>query len=150
MNFEYIIKNLKNRNNGILYIILIIGIALMLFPSKKESTVIKQTDINDQDRLREIITKIKGVKKADVMITYYGSSSSNIVYDIRTRGEETERKAVISNGNAVVTGENYPRVKGVVVTVKGVRINDIKNSIADAVTVALDIPKYKVIVLESG
>lgn len=148
MNTQYLTNFIKNKNNVILFIILIIGIAFMLFPVGEKEMEIKPTQLSEQDKLTQIISGIKGAGKTDVMITYYGSNSSNIVYDIRTRGDETERKAVVSDGCAVTTGESFPRVRGVVVTAEGASTPSVKKSIISAVTVALDIPEYKVTVLE--
>lgn len=140
----------KNKHNVILIGILIIGIALMLVPGKSETKQELPQKITEQEELERIISSISGVKKAQVMVTYYGSASSNIVYDVKTRGDETERRAVVSDGNAVSTGENFPRVKGVVVIADGTYTEEVRRNILSAVTVALDVPEYKVSVLKSN
>lgn len=149
--FKTLLKELvKNNHNGVLFGILLIGIALMLIPGKSENKNELPQKISEQSELERIISSINGVKKAQVMVTYYGSTSSNIVYDITTRGDETERRAVVSGGSAVSTGESFPRVKGVVVIADGARTEEVKRNILSAVTIALDVPEYKVSVLESN
>ncbi len=150
MNADFLKSFLKKKNNRILYIIFIMGIVLMLFAGRKTSEKTKEEGVtyrySEQEELSRIISEIKGVSDAEVMVTYYGSVTSNIVYDTRVRGDETDRTAVVSDGEAVSAGESYPRVKGVVVVAKG-KPSEISEKITKAVCTALDIPEYKVAVI---
>ncbi len=149
MNTDFLSTFLKNKNNRILYIIFIIGIVLMLFSGhSKEAPSTPQKEYNEEEQLSRIISGIEGAGSSKVMVTYYGSGTSNIVYDTKTRGDQTDRTAVVSDGEAVSVGESYPRVKGVVVVAKGATDAAVRTNIINAVTVALDVPEYKVAVFE--
>ena len=148
MKTEFLSSLLKNKHNRILYVILIIGIVLMLLPGRAPAVRENpRTDRTDEEKLADIISAIDGAGKADVMITYYASATSQIVYDVKTRGDETDKKTVVSGGEAVSTGVSYPRVKGVVAVVPGAAREEIRECVCEAITVALDIPEYKVSVI---
>ncbi|MBQ7793326.1 MAG: hypothetical protein IJ366_02290 [Clostridia bacterium] len=149
MNADFLTGFLKKKNNRILYIIFIIGIVLMLFSGRKtpEKEQEPSQSYSEQEELTRIISEIDGVGKAEVMVTYYGSVTSNIVYDTRVRGDETDRTAVVSDGVAVSAGESYPRVKGVVVVASGADSDKVSENIRSAVCAALGIPEYKVAVI---
>lgn len=148
MSLDFLDRFLKTKNKSILYIIFIIGIALMLFSgNKSESAPAPLPSYSEEESLKEVISNIASAGKVEVMITYYGSSVSNIVYDTKERGEGVERTAVISDGKAVTSGTSYPRVKGVVVVASGARSAEVRKNIMSAVTVALDVPEYKVAVI---
>ncbi len=151
MNINFLTGFLRNKNNRILYIIFIIGIVLMLFSGRKTPEKIDTavSNYSEREELSRIISEIDGVMKAEVMVTYYGSITSNIVYDTRVRGEDVDRTAVVSGGAAVTAGESYPRVKGVVVVAK-IDGPDAQNNIRLAVCAALGVPEYKVAVIESN
>lgn len=148
MSLDFLDKFFKTKNKSILYIIFIIGIALMLFSgNKSDSTPEPYIPYSEEATLKEAISNISSVGRVEVVITYYGSSVSNIVYDTKERSDVTERTAVISDGKAVTSGTSYPRVKGVVVTASGASSPEVRRKIITAVTVALDVPEYKVAVL---
>ncbi len=148
MSLDFLDRFIKSKNKSVLYIIFIIGIALMLFSgNKQESAPAPLPSYSEEESLEEIIAGISSAGKVDVMITYYGSPVNNIVYDTKERGEGVERTAVISDGKAVTSGTSYPRVKGVVVVASGAKSGDVRRRIMDAVTVALDVPEYKVAVI---
>ncbi len=147
LNTDFLTGFLKKKNNRILYIIFIIGIVLMLFTGKSQPKKTEETpqSYSEADELERIISKIEGVSHAEVMVTYYGSKTSNIVYDTRMRGSESDKSAVIADGKAVTAGESYPRVKGVVVVAKSDKSSAEK--IRTAVCTALGISQYKVAVI---
>ncbi len=150
MNTDFLKGFLKKKNNRVVYIIFIIGIVLMLSTSGKtpEKEAKPQEVYSEQEELSRIISKIDGVSDAEVMVTYYGSVTSNIVYDTRVRGEETDRSAVLADGDVVSAGESYPRVKGVVVVAKG-NGELLSETICDVCCTALNIPDYKVRIIIS-
>lgn len=148
MKIDFLTAFLKKKNNRILYIIFIIGIVIMLFsgqstPNEKPKP---QQAYSEEEGLLRIISEIDGVLDAEVMVTYYGSITSNIVYDTRTNGDRIDRTAVLADGEAVTAGENYPRVKGVVVVAR-YKSSAVPTAIRTAVCTALGIPEYKVAVI---
>ncbi|MDO4618192.1 MAG: hypothetical protein Q4B31_01550 [Clostridia bacterium] len=123
---------------------------LMLFtPTKKKEPDTETASVySESESLKKIISGIKGSGKCDVMVTYYGSGVENIVFDTKTRNGETDKTAVLSDGKAVSQGTSYPRVKGVVVVSSGAENSKVRSEILNAVCTALDIPEYKVAVIE--
>lgn len=150
MEKDFLGKLLKNTNNRILYIILIIGVVLMLFSQNRPAEVTKTERISEQEELSNIVSGIAGAGRVKVMVTYYGTGTNQIVYDTKTRGGDTDKTAVVSGGEAVVLGKSYPRVKGVVVIAQGADSEAVCDAIREAVMVALDVPEYKVSVLRGG
>lgn len=142
-------KFIKNKNNLFLVFILVIGIVLMLFSdTEKKTPELSKPVLSEQEELLRVMSQIDGVGKADVIITYYGDATKRIVYDTKTRGDQTDKTAVVSGGEAVITGVNYPRVKGVVVVSEGADNPAVCTAIKTAVMTALDVPEYKVCVLK--
>ncbi len=150
MDKDFLGKLLKKTNNRMLYVILIIGIVLMLFSQNRPAEETTAERICEQEQLSDIISGIDGAGRVKVMVTYYGTGMSSIVYDTRTRGDEIDKTAVVSGGEAVVAGESYPRVKGVVVIAQGADSETVRDAIREAVMVALNVPEYKVSVLRGG
>lgn len=150
----------KYVNNKSLYIIVIIGIVFMLFSPGEEthkSNISQSYDAyTDEVRLKEILSKIDGVGKVHVMVTYYGTTTTDIAFERKqdishSDGETTksEENSVITTGNApMVKGMVYPKAKGVVIIADGADNIKVKKDITDAVVAALDVASYKVCVLE--
>lgn len=84
---------------------------------------------NEEIRLEQILSQIKGVGSANVMITYRKNDEAATVFS----GES-------SNKN--------PRVEGVIVTAEGAGNIIIKNNIINAVAAVFDIPASNVMVFE--
>lgn len=182
-----IFKNLsfkfdKKTENIIIYII--IGIILIIagsffFKGGGQKNVAGQKSSSDaannsyeaclESKLKDILSKMKGVKNVDVMITLSSDKNTiNPAYDTTqttkttqetdTQGgkrSETEvdssNKVVLtndSNGNSpVVTSESKPAINGVLVIVGGTNDDDLLYNVSNAVQVALGIPAYKVMVV---
>ena len=150
----------KYVNNKSLYIIIIIGIVFMLFsggPGTQEGDSIQNHDAyTDEARLKEILSRIDGVGEVYVMVTYHGTTTSDIAFEKKQNishsdGETTksEENSVITDGNTpLVKGKVYPKAKGVVVIAEGAENIKVKKDITDAVVAALDVASYKVCVLE--
>ncbi len=155
---KQIIEFFKKKNNIAILIILIIGIVLLMVPSKgAEKPEQGEVQTNDEQRLAEIISSIKGVSDAEVMITYSSSEEKRLAYETRTgrndRGsagveEDFNKAAIIANGEPVVLSKTYPKVKGVVVIAEGVGVTRVQQEVLTAVTTAFDIPPNKVCILE--
>ena len=116
-------KNLlKNKNNQLFAVILIIGVVLISVSgfSNDTSQNSNTTDSSEAMRLEKILSDIKGAGDVSVMITYYeGAKNSN------------------SEKN---------KAKGAVVTASGCSDPTIKSALSDAVCAALNLPAHKVCV----
>ena len=130
------------------FLILLLGIALMLLPSKKESsTDNKSTTIlseakepDDEERLKQILMQIKGAGKVEIMLTY--SVGEEIVYqtDSQTTGESSQRSdtVVINDANRLESGlirQVNPAVyMGAIVVCQGADNASVHLAIVDAVS----------------
>ncbi len=116
-------KNLlKNKNNQLFAIILIIGVVLIFMSGAGNDTSKKANtpDLNEEMRLEKILSDIKGAGDVSVMITYYeGAKNSN---------------------------DEKNKAKGAVVTATGCSDPSIKSALSDAVCAALNLPTHKVCV----
>ena len=115
-------KILKNKNNQVFFIILIIGVVLILMSGSFDSAPDNSDNksFSEEERLEHILSDIKGAGEVSVMITYYES--------------EPGAKKEIN------------KAKGAVVTAQGCFDPSIKNAISAAVCAALDLPAHKVCV----
>lgn len=119
LNFFKDFKNLtKNKNNGLIAVILIIGAILIFMSGGSES--VSYENKNEEQRLEEILSDIESVGEVSVMITYY----------------EEEK----------YSGSEKNKAKGAVVVASGCRNDGVKSAISDAVCAALDLPAHKVCV----
>ena len=155
MNKDIFTKILKNKNNQIICIILIIGVVFMLFSGggkEKEQSVKAVATIDEEERLEEILSHIDGAGQVSVMITYYSTSEKDIAYETKTntvgldsRSEESEdKKAVMTDGEPMVIKEVYPKVKGVIVAADGGSSSVVRQAISEAVTAVMDVPAHRV------
>ena len=165
VNFKEFIRN---KHNIILYIILIIGAAVMLCGNitggkndKKDvqtsSEVMYKTD---EERLCEILGDINGVGEVSVMITYYESPQKDLAYETKesenvresSGGHEktVDKQAVMADGNPMVVKETYPDVKGVIVTAEGAGNIKVKENISSAVQAVMNVPAHRVCVYEKN
>ncbi len=156
MNKEDLLKFLKNKNNRLILIILIIGVAIMLSQSwQSKPQTVETADVRrEEEKLGEILSEIDGAGKVSVMVTYYGTSEKDIAYDVKTNssnGTKTgeDKKAVMSGGEPMIVRETYPKVKGVIVTAQGAGSAAVRRRLTEAVTAALDIPEYRVCICQS-
>lgn len=157
MNKEQLFDFLKNKNNRLILIILIIGVIIMLFPSfiKSEPKYDKPSAvIDEEERLCRILSEVNGAGKVSVMITYYGTTEKDIAYEVKTASSDgirasEDKKAVMSGSEPMVVKETYPDVKGVIVTAQGAESAAVKRKLTEAVTAALDIPEYRVCICRS-
>lgn len=165
MDKKKLYEFLKNKNNGILYVILIIGVVIMLCgtisddnPEPTAEPPQVNTVLSDEERLCEILSDIKGAGEVSVMITYYESEQKDIAYEVResennrenSGGHEktVDRQAVISNGSPMVVKEVYPDVKGVIVTAQGAGSVSVREDISSAVQAVMNVPAHRVCVYE--
>lgn len=156
MDKDKLIKLLKNKNNLIICLILIIGIVLMVVggkDNKEENIETTKTEVvTDERRLEDILSQIDGVGEVSVMITYYSSSEKDLAYETKTSSrnleESEDKKAVMTDGEPMVVKEVYPDVKGVIVTAQGAGGTDVKAAISEAVSATLDVPVHKICIFK--
>lgn len=156
MDKDKLIKLLKNKNNLIICLILIIGIVLMVVggkDNKEENIETTKTEVvTDEKRLEDILSQIDGVGEVSVMITYYSSSEKDLAYETKTSSrnleESEDKKAVMTDGEPMVVKEVYPDVKGVIVTAQGAGRTDVKAAISEAVSATLDVPVHKICIFK--
>lgn len=175
-----ILPMLKNfsfkKNKNTLFIILLIGV-LMLFCRKsffsvsdnKKSvenlpdTSTKNEYAETEKRLSEILGKISGAGKTEVMITYDSTPEKVTVSDTKTSKAEFEGEKSESTGekNTVmqkdkggeapfVKSEISPKVRGVLVVADGAADNNVAANLKRAVCAALAVPIHKVEIMPRG
>ena len=118
---------------------------------------------DDEARLEEILSQIKGVGKVSVMITYNSGAETEIAYDTNssiTRRESGDNvinteetndcDAVMSSGKPFVKRYLYPEIKGVVVVAEGGGDILVKQRIQEAVMTSLGLAAHKVCVSEKA
>ena len=153
----------KLRNTNYIYIILIIGAAIMLISSFGDNSSKTPKDksepcvVSEEDKLCKILSEIDGVGEVSVMITYYTSTEKSFAYEKKTDlkkeasggagAESYDEKAVMSGGEPVVVREIYPEVKGVVVIADGGGASSVRQAICEAVSTSLGIAMHKICVL---
>lgn len=137
-----------------------------LASSISESNI--QESENLEDKLEYILSKIKGVGKVDVLITYSESSSIVPIYNVnlstskieekdtsggvRTTETENNQKDVVTNGNSeIVTKKNtMPKVEGTIIIAEGGSDANIKTNIISAVEAVTGVATHKIQVFEMG
>jgi len=141
--------------------ILILGIGLMVIPQgKKEQQEITQTEPQYDDvetRLEELLGKIEGAGKVDVMMTLeegskYTYQTDDQYYSDSSEQEREETTVLISNGDgtesAVVIGMRYPTYMGAVVVCEGADRALVKLSIVNAVSDLTGLSSDKISVIK--
>lgn len=158
-NFFGQIKNTKT-----LAIILIVGIVLMMLPTKteKEASVSIPDEstykLELEEELSEIIGKIKGAGRVSVMVmlsdsgnTYYATDEKS---DSKTDSESQEKTHVFSDeGNkkqALVVKKTEPHISGVLICADGAGNIEVRKNIISAVTALTGVKSHRIEVLERG
>lgn len=151
----------KLRNTKYIYVILIIGAAMMLFSSlpseKEEKAQTVPAAVCEEEKLEKILSQINGAGRVSVMVTYYSTSEKDIAYETKSDkkgdtasgygGESTDEKAVMSKNEPVIVKEIYPAVKGVVVIAEGADSPQIKQALLDAVSTSMGVAVHKICIL---
>ena len=179
-------NNKKNIENLVVFLILLIitVIAINMIWGKEEeqveeqasykvlasqtenSNIIEEGEYDLQAELEDILSKMDGIGKVDVLITYSQTSTVIPIYsetESSTITEETDsgggtRKQESSNSNKeiVTDGENnaitqtvmFPKVEGAIVIAEGGGNVTIKSNIIQAVSAVTGLATYKVQVFE--
>ena len=123
---------------------------------------------NLEKRLENILSKISGVGKVSVLITYSESSSIIPVYNVnlststieekdtsggvRTTETENNQKDVVTDGNSNIITEKttMPKVEGAIITAVGASNATVKSNIISAVEAVTGIATHKIQVFEMG
>lgn len=124
-------KLLKNRNNRIVFVISIIGIVIILLTgvsSGGDTTAAtgKGEEIGEEERLIDILQKIDGAGRVDVMITY----------------EEKEKNGGIGYGDK----EYIKSPKGVIIVADGADVPTVRLSLKEAATAVMGVGANRVCV----
>ena len=143
-----------------------IGVGL----ASSENINIKENNLSNEleKRLENILTKIDGVGKVSVLLTYKESSSFVPIYNIssststtqetdtsggtRTTETENNQKDVIKDSNSNVVTEKIvmPSIEGAIVTAEGAKDATIKSNIIAAVEAVTGVANHKIQVFEMG
>ena len=167
MDFKKIYEKLKFSHNSYIIIIILVGVLFMLLPTgdkqKKDVNNSEQIQINYEEDLENILSKVSGVGNVDVMLTYSSSFEKRIAYEKNSTKNEkkdgdntiinetdSQTNVVLSSGEPFVLKEIYPEIKGVIVVADGADSILVKQNIIDAVTTALNIAPHKVCVVKKS
>lgn len=179
LQFEKIRVFLGKRKN--LYIFLAIGIIILMSSntfvqkdknSKAQSSVSVNTNGNEEKRLEDLISKIDGAGKTNVMITYDTGIEKVVLQNKKIstsavdnadsngrRGESESESAeewqAVMNGSGssqtpFVTKEIYPKVRGVLVASEGADNEKVRLDITNAVSAVLNVPYHRIKVLKKS
>ncbi len=141
--------------NTLIYILLAIGILLVVGGSslsvlkktpESPPQVVKEDGL--EERLSQILSKIKGAGNVDVMIVEDNDGEKSFGYD--TNGKD--KKTVIlnkQNGDEPLISETTtPRIRGVLIVADGGGTNRIKEALIKSTQTALGIAAHKIVVYE--
>lgn len=181
-------KSKKNIENAVIFIIILVVTIIIINTVWKEDKVIDEDAVKSNDiklvnteieeittsgsiekDIKQILSKIKGVGKVDVLITYSETSQTIGMYNekykestteeedtnggMRTIGEYNTEKEIIykeENGNRVPITEKIimPKMEGALIVAEGGDNAEIKTSIMRAVEALTGLPAHKIQVLE--
>lgn len=167
-NFDKLFVNKK-----FLYIIILICAGIVLFcftfdnskkvTSSQETTSLSSYKNELTSELCSILSKIDGVGKVNVMITFDTDTNTEVVYNIKETSSNSSQNSsnstiskdavMMKDGNVNVpyTIKNeIPNIKGVLIVAQGAEDENVKKKIKDAVVTVLKIPAYRAVVLSMG
>lgn len=147
-------KIMKDKKALLIVILAIVGMLLILFSdgSKRETEFLKgetESEVSKdyEEKLQRLISKIDGVGKVSVMITYESGEESVFASDKEESFRNGEEK--IKNDYIIVDGDNgetglkiksvYPKIKGVAVVCSGASDIAVKERIISVVSALFDI-----------
>ena len=146
-------------------LILVIGVALMLIPGKKntqQSTTAPQTQIQTQQRdvageLTQILGQIQGVGRVQVMLTV--SAGEKTIYQEDSDVTTGETSSSIRKDTVIITDSGKtqqplisqvipPTYLGAIIVCQGGDLASVKMAVMDAVSKATGLPADKISVLK--
>ncbi len=186
--FKKIFNNKEKRTENLVSFLIILVITLIVInkilkgdnKSKEDyknqagvelasETINTNADVDDLElRLEKILSKINGVGKVSVLITYSESSTLVPIYNVststsiveekdtsggtRTTETENNQKDVITDSSSNVITEKMimPTVEGAIITAQGVSDATVKTNIISAVEAVTGIATHKIQVFEMG
>lgn len=106
-----------------------------------------------EEELEELLQKVDGVGKAEVMITLKGSNEKVTLKDNTSRGESNEEKTVLvenadRDSAPYIVQEREPEIEGIVIVCQGGYDSVIKREITDAVSALFSIESHKIKVMK--
>lgn len=113
-------KLLKNRNNRLMLVILIIGIVIIMFSTlfENKNDITSQSAENymgEEDRLSAILSEIDGAGRVSVMISYEST--------------DTRQSGI---GRSISATESLSKPRGVIVVADGASTPTVRNSLKEA------------------
>jgi stage III sporulation protein AG len=123
-------------------------------------------------RVEDILSKVSGAGKVDVMVTYVSGNEQVPAYDTKNTQNNTQekdssggvRQSTQSDAESspafqneqgggqkpIIIMEKLPQVKGVVVVADGANNDEVKQNLRKAIQVLMGISTERILVLESG
>ena len=107
-----------------------------------------------ESELSDILSDIRGVRNAKVLLTYDGGTKYIYAEDVsetESEGRRTSSKdTVVAGGEAVIVGSLNPKVSGAVVVYSGTRSASVTLDLTNAVQAATGLSTDKITVLWGG
>ena len=162
------LMSLKKLDNKIKIVgfLFLVAIILVLMPSqvkkapKKNGTEVEALKTDTEKALSEKLSKISGIEKADVMITYENDGVFLYQTDDKINTKEdndekksssqaqTERKTVFDGGkNTIIKSRKMPEIKGVCIFYSGKKDILTEKSLYNAVKGSLGVELHKIEVI---
>ena len=148
----------QKKNITIVYVIVIIGIIMLSFPSlftadevpEEESGFMQMKDMEKD--MEKILSEIYGVGKCRVLITYKSTSEYVPAKDTSiSEGENsrnTDEKNLVtgsgSNEKPFIVKEKMPEIQGALVVCSGGENTRVKNDVINAVCALTGLPQNRV------
>lgn len=107
-----------------------------------------------EQKLEEILSRIKGAGEVRVLITYKQSVSSEYAYNQEEskndQDERQSRELVTGNGGPYLLYQQAPGVQGVLVVAAGAGDKVVRQQLFQAVAGILDVPAHRIVIAESA
>jgi len=133
----------QKKNITVVYVIVIIGVIMLSFPSffQGEEAPDEKSGftevVNAENDMEKILSRIYGVGKCDVLITYKTTSEYIVAKDVSRSDKNTDEKSLVTGSGSsekpFIVKEKMPEIQGVVVVCQGGGNTKIKNDVISAV-----------------
>ena len=122
-------------------------------PVEDQKTDMEQYKIKREQELKELLQKVDGVGKVEVMLTLKGSNEKVTLKDNTYKGEDTEEETVLiedsdRNSSPYILHEKEPEVEGVLIVCEGGEDAATKREISEAVCALFQIESHKIKILK--
>lgn len=119
-----------------------------------ETTTLEDYKKAREEELKELLQKVDGVGKAEVMITLKASNEKVTLKDNSSRGETSEEKTVLvensdRDSSPYIIQEKEPEIEGIVIVCEGGYDSVIKREITDAACALFSIESHKIKIMKS-